>query len=168
MPPRRNVARLGIENIALAIRAFCQGSRSLSSSLSVLLVQYSVSVSQYRASNSACRSASRLSEPGTARLRSSSINRRNFERLGVMALLLQIKSHASASRGSSHGAGRTHGRRDLHAYRRAWDPISALDGGAATTSAPTWNPHSYTGYSRTSSVQPITGQSDRRSNVFVM
>ena len=57
---------------------------------------------------------------------------------------------------------------NLHAYRRAWDPISALDGGAATTSAPTWNPHSYNGYNRTSSVQPITGQSDSRSNVFVM
>ena len=57
---------------------------------------------------------------------------------------------------------------NLHAYRRAWDPISALDSGAATTSAPTWNPHSYNGYNRTSSVQPITGQNDRRSNVFVM
>ena len=57
---------------------------------------------------------------------------------------------------------------NLHAYRRAWDPISALDGGAATTSAPTWNPHSYTGYDRTSSVRSITGSSDRRSNVFVM
>ena len=55
---------------------------------------------------------------------------------------------------------------NLHAYRRAWDPISALDGGAATTSAPTWNPHSYAGYDRTSSVRSITG--DRRSNVFVM
>ena len=57
---------------------------------------------------------------------------------------------------------------NLHAYRRAWDPISALDGGAATTSAPTWNPHSYAGYDRTSSVRSITGSSDRRSNVFVM
>ena len=57
---------------------------------------------------------------------------------------------------------------NLHAYRRAWDPISALDGGAATTSAPTWNPHSYAGYGRTSSVRSITGSSDRRSNVFVM
>ena len=56
---------------------------------------------------------------------------------------------------------------NLHAYRRAWDPISALDSGAATTSAPTWNPHSYAGYNRTSSVRPITGSSDRRS-VFVM
>ena len=55
---------------------------------------------------------------------------------------------------------------NLHAYRRAWDPISALDGGAATTSAPTWNPHSYAGYNKTSSVRSITG--DRRSNVFVM
>ena len=57
---------------------------------------------------------------------------------------------------------------NLHAYRRAWDPISGLDGGAATTSAPSWNPHSYAGYNRTSSVRPITGQSDRHSNVFVM
>ena len=57
---------------------------------------------------------------------------------------------------------------NLHAYRRAWDPISALDQGAATTSAPSWNPHSYGGYNRTSRVLPITGQSDRRSNVFVM
>ena len=55
---------------------------------------------------------------------------------------------------------------NLHAYRRAWDPISALDGGAATTSAPTWTPHSYAGYNKTSSVRSITG--DRRSNVFVM
>ena len=55
---------------------------------------------------------------------------------------------------------------NLHAYRRAWDPISALDGGAATTSAPTWNPHSYAGYNKTSSVRSIAG--DRRSNVFVM
>ena len=57
---------------------------------------------------------------------------------------------------------------NLHAYRRAWDPISALDGGAATTSAPTWNPHSNNGCNRTSSMRPITGQNDRRSNVFVM
>ena len=57
---------------------------------------------------------------------------------------------------------------NLHAYRRAWDPISAFDGGAATTSAPSWSPHSYKGFNRTSSVLPITGQSDRRSNVFVM
>ena len=57
---------------------------------------------------------------------------------------------------------------NLHAYRRAWDPISALDGGAATTSAPTWNPHSYQGFNRTSAVLPIAGQSDRRSNVYVM
>ena len=57
---------------------------------------------------------------------------------------------------------------DLHAYRRAWDPISALDGGAATTPAPTWNPHSYAGFNKTSAVLPITGQSDRRSNVCVM
>ena len=55
---------------------------------------------------------------------------------------------------------------NLHAYRRGWDPISALDSGAATTSAPTWNPHSYAGPDRTSAVRPITG--DRRSNVFVM
>ena len=57
---------------------------------------------------------------------------------------------------------------NLHAYRRGWDPISALDSGAATTSAPSWNPHSYGGYNRTNAVLPITGQSDRRSNVFVM
>ena len=57
---------------------------------------------------------------------------------------------------------------NLHAYRRAWDPISGLDGGAATTSAPSWNPHSYAGYNRSAAVMPITQQSDRRSNVFVM
>ena len=57
---------------------------------------------------------------------------------------------------------------NLHAYRRGWDPISALDSGAATTSAPGWNPHSYAGYNRTNAVLPITEQSDRRSNVFVM
>ena len=57
---------------------------------------------------------------------------------------------------------------NLHAYRRSWDPISALDQGAATTSAPSWNPHSYGGYNRTSRVLPITGQSDRRSNRYVM
>ena len=55
---------------------------------------------------------------------------------------------------------------NLHAYRRGWDPISAFDSGAATTSAPSWNPHSYAGYNRTSAVRPISG--DRRSNVFVM
>ena len=58
---------------------------------------------------------------------------------------------------------------NLHAYRRAWDPISMLDGGAATTRAPTWNPHSYTGFNRTNSVPSIAGQEyDRRSNVYVM
>ena len=58
---------------------------------------------------------------------------------------------------------------NLHAYRRAWDPISALDGGAATTRAPTWNPHSYAGFNRTNSVPSIAGQQyDRRSNVYVM
>ena len=57
---------------------------------------------------------------------------------------------------------------NLHAYRRGWDPISALDGGAATTSAPGWNAHSYAGYNRTNAIMPITLQSDRRSNVFVM
>ena len=55
---------------------------------------------------------------------------------------------------------------NFHAYRRGWDPISALDSGAATTSAPSWNPRSYAGYDRTSAVRPITG--DRRSNIFVM
>ncbi len=39
---------------------------------------------------------------------------------------------------------------NLHAYRRAWDPISALDGGAATSSAPTWTPHSYKGFNNRS------------------
>ena len=58
---------------------------------------------------------------------------------------------------------------NLHAYRRAWDPISAFDGGAATSTAPTWNPHSFKGFNRTNSVPPITGQQyDRRSNVYVM
>ena len=57
---------------------------------------------------------------------------------------------------------------NLHAYRRGWDPISALDGGAATTSAVGWNPHIYGGYNRTNAIMPITLQSDRRSNVFVM
>ncbi len=58
---------------------------------------------------------------------------------------------------------------NLHAYRRAWDPISALDGGAATSRAPTWNPHSYTGFNRTDSVPPIAGrQYDSRSNEYVM
>ena len=58
---------------------------------------------------------------------------------------------------------------NLHAYRRAWDPISAFDGGAATSSAPTWNPHSFKGFNRTSSVPSITGQEeDRRSNRYVM
>ena len=55
---------------------------------------------------------------------------------------------------------------NLHAYRRGWDPISAFDSGAATTSAPGWNPHSYGGYDRTNAVRPLTA--DRRSNVFVM
>ena len=55
---------------------------------------------------------------------------------------------------------------NLHAFRRGWDPISALDSGAATSSAVTWNPHSYGGYNRTNAVRPIS--SDRRSNVFVM
>ena len=55
---------------------------------------------------------------------------------------------------------------NLHAYRRGWDPISALDSGASTSSAPSWNPHSYGGYNRTNAVRPLTG--DRRSNVFVM
>ncbi len=57
---------------------------------------------------------------------------------------------------------------NLHAYRRAWDPISGLVGGAVTTSAPSWNPHNYAGYNRSAAVMPITQQSDRRSNVFVM
>ena len=56
---------------------------------------------------------------------------------------------------------------NLHAYRRAWDPISAFDGGAATSSAPGWNPHSYRGFNRTNSVPSITGQ-NRRSNWYVM
>ena len=57
---------------------------------------------------------------------------------------------------------------NLHAYRRAWDPISMIDGGASTTSAPTWNPHSYAGFNRTNSVPSFAGQHDRRSNVYVM
>ena len=55
---------------------------------------------------------------------------------------------------------------NLHAYRRGWDPISALDSGAATSSAVGWNPHSYGGYNRTNAIRPIS--SDRRSNMFVM
>ena len=55
---------------------------------------------------------------------------------------------------------------NLHAFRRGWDPISALDSGAATSSAVGWNPHSYGGYNRTNAIRPISG--DRRSNVFVM
>ena len=58
---------------------------------------------------------------------------------------------------------------NLHAYLRAWDPISAFDGGAATSSAPTWNPHSFKRFNRTNSVPSITGQEeDRRSNRYVM
>ena len=56
---------------------------------------------------------------------------------------------------------------NLHAYRRSWDPVSAFDSGAATSSAVVgWNPHSYGGYNRTNAVRPIS--SDRRSNMFVM
>ena len=55
---------------------------------------------------------------------------------------------------------------NVHAYRRGWDPISAFDRGAATSSAVGWNPHSYGGYDQTSAVRPLTA--DRRSNVFVM
>ena len=55
---------------------------------------------------------------------------------------------------------------NLHAYRRGWDPINAFDSGAATSSAPSWNPHNYGGYDRTNAVRPLT--TDRRSNVFVM
>ena len=55
---------------------------------------------------------------------------------------------------------------NLHAYRRGWDPISALDRGAATSSAVSWNPHSYGGYNRTNAIRPIS--SDGRSNMFVM
>ena len=58
---------------------------------------------------------------------------------------------------------------NLHAYRRAWDPISAFDAGAATSTAPGWNAHSYRGFNRTNSAPPNTGQQDdRRSNVYVM
>ena len=57
---------------------------------------------------------------------------------------------------------------NLHAYRRGWDPISALDGGAATSSAVGWNAHSYKGYGRSNAIQPLTLGSDRRSNIFVM
>ena len=57
---------------------------------------------------------------------------------------------------------------NLHAYRRGWDPISALDGGAASSSAVGWNAHSYKGFNRTNAIMPITLDSDRRSNVFVM
>ena len=71
---------------------------------------------------------------------------------------------------TTYGAPLMHSDRipNLHAYRRAWDPISAFDAGAATSTAPSWNAHSYRGYNRTNSVQPITGQQDRRSNVYVM
>ena len=55
---------------------------------------------------------------------------------------------------------------NLHAYRRGWDPISAFDSGAATSSAVGWNPHSYGGFDRTNAVRPLGA--DRRSNVFVM
>ena len=57
---------------------------------------------------------------------------------------------------------------NLHAYRRAWDPISAFDGGAVTFTRPSWNPHSYRGFNRTNSVPPITGQHDQRSNIYIM
>ena len=55
---------------------------------------------------------------------------------------------------------------NLHAYRHPWDPISAFDGGAATSPAPGWNAHSYRGFNRSNSVPPITGH--RHSNVYVM
>ena len=55
---------------------------------------------------------------------------------------------------------------NLHAYRRSWDPVSALDRGAATSPAVSWNPHSYDGYNQTSAVRPLG--LDRRSNLFVM
>ena len=51
---------------------------------------------------------------------------------------------------------------NFHADRRAWDPISAFDGGAATSTAPGWNPHSFKRFNRTNSVPPITGQQDDR------
>ena len=55
---------------------------------------------------------------------------------------------------------------NLHAYRHPYDPISALDAGAALAPTPGWNPHSYRGFDRSSSVPPITGS--RSSNVYVM
>ena len=55
---------------------------------------------------------------------------------------------------------------NLHAYRHPWDPISAFDGGAATSPAPGWNAHSYRGFNRSNSVPPITRH--RHSNVYVM
>ena len=55
---------------------------------------------------------------------------------------------------------------NLHAYRHPWDPISAFDGGAATSPAPGWNAHSYRGFNRSNSVPPTTGH--RHSNVYVM
>ena len=57
---------------------------------------------------------------------------------------------------------------NLHAYRHPYDPISALDAGAALAPTPGWNPHSFRGFNRSNSiVPPITGSS-RNSNVYVM
>ena len=55
---------------------------------------------------------------------------------------------------------------NVHAYRRAWDAISAFDGGAATSTAPTWNPHSFKRFNRSNSVPRIT--ESRNSKVYVM
>ena len=74
----------------------------------------------------------------------------------------EVRTYGAPLRNSDHIP-------NLHAYRRAWDPISAFDGRAATSTAPTWKPHSFKGFSRTNSVPPIAGQQyDRRSNVYVM
>ena len=57
---------------------------------------------------------------------------------------------------------------NLRAYRHPYDPISALDAGAALAPTPGWNPHSSKGFNRSNSiVPPITGSS-RNSNVYVM
>ena len=121
MPLHRSAARRATAGICLAIQAFFfYSSSSLLKFVSVL--QYSVELS--RASNSACRSSSRRSVPGTSRLRSSSTSRAKAAEAcsghpGVVILCLRRVKKSSPNVRAKSGAGQTYGRRALETAARA-------------------------------------------------
>jgi len=76
-----------------------------------------------------------------------------------------LEDHPEIVEARAYGAPllRSHATPRLRTFRRAWDPVSMFDGSASTTQAPTWNPHSYTGFKQSTQKSLSTAKNNSLS-----